>query len=107
LTRLRATSPRPSRSADGPSSPSPTGARNVFVNLDDKSEIAVIDAREMTVKRRWPLAPGDSPSGLAIDAKNHRLFSVCENQKMIVMNADTGKVIAALPGSFMILVLRR
>lgn len=73
------------------------GKGTVFVNLDDKSEIAVIDARELTIKARWPLAPGESPSGLAIDAKKRRLYSVCENKKMIVMNADNGKVIAELP----------
>lgn len=69
----------------------------IFVNLDDKNEVAVIDTKEMTVGPRWPLAPGEGPSGLAIDLKNRRLFSVCENEKMIVMNADNGKVIAALP----------
>lgn len=69
----------------------------IFVNLDDKNEVAVIDTKEMTVTQRWPLAPGEGPSGLAIDLKNRRLFSVCENEKMIVMNADNGKVMATLP----------
>ncbi len=73
------------------------GKGTVFVNLDDKSEIAVIDAQALTLKTRWPLAPGESPSGLALDAKKRRLYAVCENQKMIVMNADNGKVIAAAP----------
>lgn len=73
------------------------GKGTVFVNLDDKNEIAVIDAREMTIKARWSLAPGEGPSGLAIDAKKHRLYSVCENKRMIVMNADNGKVIAEIP----------
>jgi len=50
----------------------------------------------MKVTHRWPLAPGTGPSGLAIDRKNRRLFSACDNQKMVIMNADTGKVIAAL-----------
>lgn len=43
---------------------------------------------------RWPLAPGEGPSGLAIDVKNHRLFSVCDNKQMIVMDAENGKVLA-------------
>lgn len=73
------------------------GKGQIFVNLDDKSEIAVIDSRKLTVTQRWPLGPGQGPSGLAMDLKTRRLFSVCENQKMIVMNADNGKVIAALP----------
>ncbi len=74
------------------------GKGKVFVNLDDKNEIVVLDARKLTVTQRWPLAPGTGPSGLALDAKNHRLFSVCgDSQKMIVMNAENGKVVAALP----------
>src|SRR5262245_3153665 len=73
------------------------GKGQVFVNLDDKSEVAVIDSRNLAVTNRWPLAPGEGPSGLAIDLKNRRLFSVCENQKMIVMNADNGRVVADLP----------
>ncbi|MEO6725608.1 MAG: YncE family protein [Blastocatellia bacterium] len=74
------------------------GKGQIFVNLDDKSEIAVIDSRKMTVTNRWPLAPGKGPSGLAMDVKNRRLFSVCgDNQKMIVMNADNGKIVEDVP----------
>lgn len=74
------------------------GNGKIFVNLDDKSEIAVIDTRKLTVTHHWSLAPGTGPSGLVMDVKNQRLFSVCgDNQKMIVMNADTGKVVASLP----------
>jgi DNA-binding beta-propeller fold protein YncE len=73
------------------------GKGQVFVNLDDKSEVAVIDSRKLAVTNRWSLAPGESPSGLAMDRQNRRLFSVCENQKMIVMNADNGRVVANLP----------
>jgi DNA-binding beta-propeller fold protein YncE len=72
------------------------GKGKVYVNLTDKDEIAEVDAETMKVTHRWPLAPGTGPSGLAMDRKNRRLFSACDNQKMIVMNADTGKVIAAL-----------
>ncbi|HEV1996403.1 MAG TPA: hypothetical protein VGR03_18860, partial [Candidatus Acidoferrum sp.] len=43
---------------------------------------------------RWPLAPCKSPSGLAMDLKNRRLFSVCDEKVMAVVNADTGKVVA-------------
>ena len=69
-------------------------ANQVFVNIEDKNEIAVIDAQKMTVSARWSLAPGDAPSGLAIDRKNKRLFSVCSNKKMIITDYKTGKVIA-------------
>ncbi len=73
------------------------GKGTVFVNIDDKSEIAVIDAKALTIKARWPLAPGEGPSGLALDAKKRRLYAVCGNKKMIVMDANTGKVIAEAP----------
>ena len=66
----------------------------VFINLEDKSEIAVIDAQKMTITNRWPLAPGEGPTGLAIDRKNMRLFSVCANGKMAVVDYNSGKVVA-------------
>lgn len=66
----------------------------VFVNIEDKSEIAVIDAQKMTVTNSWSLAPGKEPSGLAIDRKNMRLFSVCSNGKMSVTDYRSGKVVA-------------
>ena len=73
------------------------GKGKVFVNIEDKSEIAAIDPQKMTVLSRWPLAPCEEPSGLAIDVKNSRLFTVCSNKMMAVLNADTGKVITTLP----------
>jgi DNA-binding beta-propeller fold protein YncE len=73
------------------------GKGKVFVNITDKDQIVEFDARTLQILHRWPLAPGEGPSGLAIDRKNRRLFSVCDNQKMVVMDADTGKVIAT-PG---------
>ncbi len=66
----------------------------VFVNIEDTSEIISIDAKALTVKNRWPLSPGEGPSGLAIDLKSRRLFAVCDNEKMVVMNADDGQIIA-------------
>ncbi|MEP7271948.1 MAG: YncE family protein, partial [Acidobacteriota bacterium] len=73
------------------------GKGEIFVNLDDKSEIAVIDTKKLVIRTRWPLAPGESPSGLAIDLKARRLYSVCENEKMIVLDANNGKVLAEVP----------
>jgi DNA-binding beta-propeller fold protein YncE len=72
------------------------GKGKVYVNITDKDEIAEVDAETMKVTHRWPLMQGTGPSGLAIDRKNRRLFSACDNQRMVIMNADTGKVIAAL-----------
>lgn len=73
------------------------GRGNVFVNITDKNQIVEFDAQTLKVMHRWPLAPGEGPSGLAMDQKNRRLFSVCDNQKLIVMDADTGKGIASSP----------
>jgi YVTN family beta-propeller protein len=69
----------------------------VFVNLEDKSEVVAFDPQTLTVKSRWPLAPGEGPSGLAMDGRNHRLFSACGNEKMVVLDADSGKVVATVP----------
>ncbi len=70
---------------------------HVFVNIEDKSEVAQLDANKLAVDARWSLAPGEEPSGLAIDRKNHRLFSVCSNKLMVVLNSDNGKVVTTLP----------
>lgn len=66
----------------------------IFVNIEDKSEIMALDPTKLEVKARWPLAPCEEPSGLAIDRKNRRLFSGCSNKMMAVVDADSGKVIA-------------
>lgn len=73
------------------------GSGELFVNIEDKSELTAIDPQVLKVKSVWPLAPCESPSGLAIDIKNRRLFSGCDNKMMAVTNADTGKVITTLP----------
>ena len=73
------------------------GKGTIFVNIEDKSEIVAFDADKLTIKSRWSIAPGEEPSGLAFDAKNRRLFAVCSNEKMIVVNADNGKIVADLP----------
>lgn len=70
------------------------GKGKVFVNIEDKSELTAIDAKNAKVLNTWPLAPCEEPSGLAIDQKHHRLFSGCHNKMMAVTDADTGKVIA-------------
>lgn len=70
------------------------GDGHIFFNVEDKSELAEIDAQKLTVVHRWPLAPCKSPSGLAMDTKHRRLFAVCDNNVMAVVNAATGKVIA-------------
>ncbi|MBV9084398.1 MAG: YncE family protein [Acidobacteriaceae bacterium] len=82
-------------SLDGkPEFPVDDGKGNVYVNIEDKSEIEKIDAKSMNVTEHWSLAPCESPSGLAIDKGNRRLFSVCDNKLMAVVDADSGKVLA-------------
>jgi DNA-binding beta-propeller fold protein YncE len=66
----------------------------IFVNIEDKSELVAIDPSKLEVKAKWPLAPCTEPSGLAIDRKNRRLFVGCDNKMMAVVDADTGKVLA-------------
>ena len=69
----------------------------VFVNIEDKSELMALDPEKLQVKARWPLAPCEEPTGLAIDLKHRRLFSGCGNKLMAVVDADSGKVVTTLP----------
>jgi YVTN family beta-propeller protein len=73
------------------------GKGMVFVNIEDKSELTQIDAKNAKVVKSWPLAPCEEPSGLAMDQKHHRLFSGCGNKMMAVSDAEAGKVITTVP----------
>lgn len=74
------------------------GAGKVFVNLEDKNLVAVVDLKTRTVIDRWPVSPGGSPVGMAIDKENHTLLIGCRKpQKMIVMSTENGKVLSSLP----------
>lgn len=70
---------------------------NVFVNIEDKNEIAVIDVNTNKVVKIYPFASGTEPTGLAIDIKHHRLFSVCANNKMEILDSETGHVVSEVP----------
>jgi hypothetical protein len=70
------------------------GKGSIFVNNEDTSEMIQIDTEKISETHRWPLAPCKSPSGLAMDVKNRRLFSVCDEKVMSVVDADSGKVVA-------------
>jgi len=69
----------------------------IYVNIEDKNQIKTIDAKTLEVIATWSIAPGDEPSGLAIDTETNRLFSVCGNNLMIVVDAANGKIIKTLP----------
>jgi DNA-binding beta-propeller fold protein YncE len=73
------------------------GKGKVYVNIEDKSEISVISSTENKVIQTWSIAPGEEPSGLALDNENHRLFTVCSNKLMVILDALSGKVITTLP----------
>lgn len=70
------------------------GRGEIFVNIEDKSELTAIDANKLEVKTTWPLAPCEEPSGLSMDTKHRRLFVGCDNKMMAVVDADSGKVLA-------------
>jgi DNA-binding beta-propeller fold protein YncE len=72
------------------------GKGTIFVNNEDKSEVVAFDAKSLEVKKRWSIAPGEGPSGLAIDLKGKRLFSVCD-KVMVVSDYENGKVVATVP----------
>ena len=72
-------------------------ASRVYVNIEDKNEIAVIDVATHTIASRWPIAPGEEAAGLAIDLKNHRLFIGAHNKLMVMMDSTSGKVVGQVP----------
>jgi DNA-binding beta-propeller fold protein YncE len=70
------------------------GKGHVFVNLEDTNELVDIDAAKATVVKKYALTGCDGPSGLAIDTKSRRLFSVCSNRVMVISDPDAGKIVA-------------
>jgi DNA-binding beta-propeller fold protein YncE len=73
------------------------GNGHVYVNLESTSEVVVVDPVAMKVTARYPLGDGEGPSGMGMDAKNRRIFSDCGNGKMVVLDADSGKILTTLP----------
>jgi YVTN family beta-propeller protein len=73
------------------------GKGMMFVNIEDKNEITAIDTRRDAVATSWPLAGCNEPAGLAIDTQTRRLFVGCHNKLMVILNADSGKVVTTLP----------
>jgi YVTN family beta-propeller protein len=69
----------------------------IYQNLEDTSEVAVIDPQKSAVVARYKTAPGREPTGLALDAEHHRIFSACGNEKLVVLDTGTGNVISTIP----------
>lgn len=81
----------------GPEFAAADGKGHVFVNLEDKSAMVKINTQTLQVEETWPLAPCESPSGLAIDAANERLIVGCHNKLMTIVDGNSGKVIGTVP----------
>ena len=81
----------------GPEFAAADGKGYVFNNLEDESQLLKINSRELEVAQRWPTAPCSSPSSMAMDQQNRRLFLGCRSKVMAVVDADSGKVITTLP----------
>jgi DNA-binding beta-propeller fold protein YncE len=73
------------------------GMGKIYVNLEDSSAVVAFDARTFRIIHRWPLAPGEEPSGLAMDREHQRLFAGCSNEKLVVLDAGDGHVVTVLP----------
>jgi DNA-binding beta-propeller fold protein YncE len=73
------------------------GRGRLFVNAEDESVIHVVDTHALKLIATWPLAPGEGPTGLAIDRTHRRLFSACGNGKFVVLDSDTGAMLTILP----------
>ena len=80
-----------------PEFPASDGNGKIYVNIEDKSLISVIDVKTLKVEKSWPIAPGEEASGLALDNETHRLFAVCSNKLMVVVDAIDGHVVTTLP----------
>jgi DNA-binding beta-propeller fold protein YncE len=73
------------------------GKGKVYVNIEDKSKVCEINASTLKIDHTWDIAPGEEPTGIAIDKETDRLFIVCANKLMVIMDAKTGHVITTLP----------
>ena len=80
-----------------PETGQPDGKGMLYVNIEDKSEVVAVDTKTMQVKARYPLAPCEEPTGMALDAVRGRLIVGCGNKLMAVMDVRTGKIITTIP----------
>jgi len=69
----------------------------IYDNIEDKNLLVAIDVHTHAIVNRWPLAPCESPSGIGIDAAHHRLFVGCHNQRMLMIDAGSGRVVDSVP----------
>ncbi|MEI6751832.1 MAG: YncE family protein [Paludibacter sp.] len=69
---------------------------HLYVNIENTNSICVINVKTLKMEKIWSIKPGKTPSGLAIDIENNRLFSVCDNKMMVVVDSETGKVVTTV-----------
>jgi len=69
----------------------------VFVNIEDRNEVVAIDTGSHKIVSQWPIAPGESASGMAFDATHHRLFLGCDNHLMLMLDSKSGQVVGSVP----------
>lgn len=69
----------------------------VYNNIEDKNEVVALDANTHQIVATWPISPGEAASGMAIDVEHHRIFVVCENERMLLMDTTSGKIVASVP----------
>jgi len=72
-------------------------AGRIYVNIEDQNTIQVIDSAAHKVVDTWPIAPGESASGMAFDAEHHRIFIGCDNKLMLMIDSTNGKVAYSVP----------
>jgi hypothetical protein len=77
-----------------PETPVLDGKGSIFVNIEDKNQLVELDTTTLKMTKSYPMAPCDSPSGIAMDPLNRRIFSGCRNKMMVIINADNGKLVA-------------
>ena len=73
------------------------GMGKLYVNIEDKNEIVVVDLKTYKVEAHWPLSPAEEPTGLAFDKKTNRLFAGCGNKLLAIVDASSGKIVQTLP----------
>lgn len=81
----------------GPEAPVADGKGDIYVNIENTSEVVRFDAATLTIRSRWPLAPAKTPTGISMDRANRVLFIGGRNQVFVACNADDGKILASMP----------
>lgn len=73
------------------------GKGKIYVNNEDLSEVVEIDIQKLAVSGHFSISPGEEPTGMAIDTAHHRVYAACDNEILVVLDYETGKVIATAP----------